>query len=71
MDTEFLSRLHKYLNEFYASNIDALMVTKDAGDMRERQGVLKTILVCKEFIAEANNPQKKQENKIAEDQYNV
>lgn len=71
MDHEFLSRLNKAMTEFTSSKFSALLATRDAGQMRELQGAINAIGSFKEMIADANNPQKKQENEIAEDQYNV
>ena len=71
MDYEFLGRLHKAISHYAETKFSALLSTKDYGQMRELQGAIGAIEALKEIIAEANNPSKKQENKIAENEYNI
>lgn len=71
IDTEFLSRLHKLLNDYTQTKINSLLMTKEYGDIRHLQGAINAVSVFEEFIAEANNPSKKEEIKIAKNEYNI
>lgn len=72
MDYEFLSRINKYLNEYYQTKINALLTAKDHGQMRELQGSISAIASFKAMISEANNPiSKEKEISVEQAQYNV